>query len=121
MPSGDLWVRRLLITFYFNRNWWGSRTLGLVAQVYWSNLAAAAGSTVQDGTASPSTPSWAQRLAGPMFTDFAEETVLNGVPFGGAAGVVAHGHPQTKPVHQLFLQDIFPGAHPGAVTAAAVG
>src|ERR1017187_1743767 len=62
-----------------------------------------------------------QRLAGPVFTDFAEERVLNGVPFGGTAGVVAHGHPQTKPVHQLFLQDIFPGAHPGAVTAAAVG
>jgi hypothetical protein len=62
-----------------------------------------------------------QRLAGPVFTDFAEETVLNGIPFGGAAGVVAHGHPQTKPVHQLLLQDILPGAHPGAVAAAAVG
>ncbi len=42
-----------------NRSWCGSRRLGLVVQVYWSNLAAAAGSTVQDGTASPSTPSWA--------------------------------------------------------------
>ena len=28
---------------------------------------------------------------GPIFTDFAEETVLNGIPFGSARRVMANG------------------------------
>ena len=62
-----------------------------------------------------------QRLACPMFADLAEETMLDGIPFGSAGGEVAHGHLQIKAIGDLLLEGPFPGAHPRPVAAAAVG
>ena len=62
-----------------------------------------------------------QRLPCPMRADFAEEPMLNRIPFRRARWEVANGDCQTKPVGHLFLQSPFPGAHARAVASAAVG
>ena len=62
-----------------------------------------------------------QRLPSPVFADFAEEPMLNGIPFGGAGGVMAHDEFQIKSIDDLLLEGIFPRAHPSAIAAAAVG
>ena len=48
-----------------------------------------------------------QRLACPMFANFAEETTLDGIPFGSAGGEMAHGHLQIKAIGDLLLEGPF--------------
>ena len=56
-----------------------------------------------------------------MFADLAEETVLDGIPLGGAGGVVADGGFQLEWIHHLPLEGVLPGAYSSPVAAAAVG
>ena len=62
-----------------------------------------------------------QRLAGPMFADFTEEPMLNRIPFGSTGRIMANRDLQIEWIGQLLLESVFPGAHPGAVAAAAIG
>jgi len=62
-----------------------------------------------------------QGLAGPVFTNWTEEAVLDGIPLRRACRVVADGNGEPERDNQLLMQFPFPGANPGAVTAAAVG
>ena len=62
-----------------------------------------------------------QGLAGPVLADLTEDAVLNGIPFGGAGGVVADRHGQSKAVNELFLERTFPEPAPGPVAAPTVG
>ena len=45
-----------------------------------------------------------QGLAGPILGDFAEKTVLNGIPLGSPGGIVANHDFNPKLVGQLLLQ-----------------
>jgi hypothetical protein len=62
-----------------------------------------------------------QRDAGPVFADFAEESVFDGIPLGSAGGVVTDGDREPAGVHQAFLQRPLPGATPIAIAAPAIG
>jgi len=57
----------------------------------------------------------------PGLTDFAEQPMFDGIPFGGACWIVTNRHNQTQAIRDLVLQMIFPGSGYGAVTAAAIG
>ena len=48
-----------------------------------------------------------QRLPSPMFADFAEEPMLNRIPFRSACGVMAHGDFQLKWISDLLLRAYF--------------
>ncbi|OWK43309.1 TPR repeat-containing protein [Fimbriiglobus ruber] len=61
-----------------------------------------------------------QGLAGPVDADKAEQPMLNRVPLGATAGVVAHRHLQVEGVSQPFLQLTLPHPRPTAITATRV-
>src|SRR6185369_11347635 len=62
-----------------------------------------------------------KRLGGPVFGDFGEESVLDGIPFGSARGVVSNGYCEAKAVAELGLQFGFPGTGTATITAAGIG
>ena len=62
-----------------------------------------------------------KRLGGPVFGDFGEQAVLDGIPFGSAGGVMGNGYCEPKAVAELGLQFGFPGAGTATVAAAGIG
>jgi hypothetical protein len=59
----------------------------------------------------------AQGATGPGFADFAKETMLYRIPFGGTGRIMTDGDDQTETIRHLFLQPILP--QPTASTIAA--
>src|SRR6266850_5278891 len=62
-----------------------------------------------------------ERLGSPVFGDFGEQAVLDGIPFGSAGGVVSNGYGEPKAVAELALKFGFPGAGTATVAAASIG
>ena len=62
-----------------------------------------------------------QGLARPVARNLGEEAVLNGIPFGGAGGIVGHGEGERIGVGQLGLDLGFPGVTAATVAAAGIG
>jgi len=62
-----------------------------------------------------------QGLARPVARDLGEEAVLDGVPFGGAGGIVGDGDGEPIGVGQLGLDLGFPGVTAATVAAAGIG
>jgi len=58
-----------------------------------------------------------ERFARPVFGDFGEEPMLDGIPLGSASGVVSDGDVEMKAIGELSLQFRFPS--PAATTVAA--
>src|SRR2546427_10643914 len=58
-----------------------------------------------------------ERVASPVFGDFGEEAMLDGIALGSASGVVSDGDVEMKAIGELSLQFRFPG--PAATTVAA--
>jgi len=52
---------------------------------------------------------------------FGEETMLDGIPFGSAGGIVSDGYGQGKGVNQLGLELGFPGVTAATVAAPGIG
>lgn len=59
--------------------------------------------------------------ARPVFADLAEETMLDGIPFGGAGGKVTDGDRELIAVDQLLLEGPLPGPRPIAVAPTPIG
>ena len=57
----------------------------------------------------------------PVFGNFGEESMLNGVPFGSASGIVSDSDSEMKAVGELRLEFGFPSPPATAVAAAGVG
>ena len=62
-----------------------------------------------------------ERLTGPVFGDFREESMLNGVPLGSAGRIVSDGDVEIEGIGELRLDFGFPTAATTAVAAAGVG
>jgi len=62
-----------------------------------------------------------ERLGDPVFGDFGEQAVFDGIPFGSAGGVVGNGDCESKAVAELGLKFSFPGAGTTTVAAASIG
>jgi len=62
-----------------------------------------------------------KRFRGPVFGNFGEQAVLDGIPFGSAGGVVGNGYCEPKAVAELALKLGFPSASTAAVAAAGIG
>ena len=60
-------------------------------------------------------------LASPLLADFGEESVLDRIPLGGTAWVVANGDGESEGIGEPLLQGVFPKMGVGAVAAAVVG
>jgi len=54
-----------------------------------------------------------RRLGGPVFGDFGEQAVLDGIPFGSAGGVMSNGYGEPEAVAELGLKFGLPGAGSG--------
>ena len=61
-----------------------------------------------------------ERFPGPVLGDLGEESVLDGVPFGSAGGVVGNGESQPERVCQLRLEFGLPGEASSTIAAAGV-
>ena len=59
-------------------------------------------------------------FASPVVGDLGEETMLNGVPFRSAGGVVGDGESEAVGISQLGLEFCFPSAATITVTAAGI-
>ena len=62
-----------------------------------------------------------KRLGGPVFGDLGEQAVLDGVPFGGAGGVMSNGDREAKTVAELALQFGLPSTGTATVAATGIG
>lgn len=62
-----------------------------------------------------------ERLTGPVFGDFREESMLNGIPLGSAGGIVSDSELEVEGIGELRLDFGFPGAATTAVAAPGVG
>lgn len=62
-----------------------------------------------------------ERFTRPVFRDFREETVLNGVPLGSAGGVVSDRDVEGEAVGELGLQLRFPSAAAATIATTRVG
>ena len=60
-------------------------------------------------------------FASPVFGNFREQSMLNGIPFGSARGIVSDSDSEVKAVGELRLEFGFPSPPPTAVAAAGVG
>ena len=60
-------------------------------------------------------------FTGPVFGNFGEESMLNGIPFGSASGIVSDSDSEVKAVGELSLEFSFPSPPPIAVAAAGIG
>jgi hypothetical protein len=56
----------------------------------------------------------------PVFGDFREKPMLDGVPLGCTGGIVGHGEGEAEGIGELRLEFGFPGATPVAIAAARV-
>ena len=63
----------------------------------------------------------AQRVAGPVLADLAEQAMVDGVPLGGAAGVVTNGDLEVVRINEAGLECILEAADARRVAAAGVG
>src|SRR6266852_1310974 len=63
----------------------------------------------------------AQRHAGPVAADLAEQAMLNRVPLATAGGIVAHSHGQSETIADLDLQALLPGSDLTPVAATGIG
>jgi len=54
------------------------------------------------------------------FTHLTEEAVFDGIPLGGAGGIVADGDRDGERIDQLFLEFPLPRPDPSPVAAAAI-
>ena len=61
-----------------------------------------------------------ERLSSPVLGDLAEEPVLDGIPLGGAGGVVGDGDAEAEGIAELLLEGALPGSNSVSVAAAAV-
>ena len=61
-----------------------------------------------------------QRLSGPVLGDFREEAMLDGIPLGGAGGIVSDGHRKMEAIAELELEVGFPGPATAPIAAAIV-
>jgi hypothetical protein len=61
-----------------------------------------------------------QRLGSPVFGDLGEQTMLDGIPFGGAGRVVSDRNGESEGIAQPSLDFGFPGPGSATVTAARV-
>src|ERR1035437_943096 len=59
-------------------------------------------------------------FASPVFADWAEQAVLDGIPLGSARGIVADGNRETERSADCVLNRFPPGAASRAVTSSAV-
>src|SRR5437899_3746714 len=55
-----------------------------------------------------------------MLADLAKEAMLDGIPLGGAGGIMTDRDAQLIGIHQLFLQGEFPGATARTIAASTV-
>ena len=62
----------------------------------------------------------AQGLGGPVFADFAEESMFNRIPLGSTRGIMSHPQTEAMRIAQLLLQGPFPHARTSAITAATI-
>src|SRR5207249_1402492 len=62
-----------------------------------------------------------ERFARPVFGDFGEEPMLDGIPLGSAGGVVSDGDIEMKAIGELRLQFGFPSPAAATIAAARVG
>ncbi len=62
-----------------------------------------------------------ERLTSPLLADLGEETVFDGIPFGGTGGIVADGDEQTEAVDEVFLQGVFPEISVRSIASAIIG
>src|ERR1043166_1926962 len=62
-----------------------------------------------------------ERLGGPVFGDFGEQAVLDGIPLGSAGGVMSNGYGEPEAVAELGLKFGLPGASTAAVAATGIG
>ena len=62
-----------------------------------------------------------RRDARPVFADLAEETMVDGIPLGGAVGIVTDGHRELIAVDQLLLQGPLPGPRLIAIAPTPIG
>ena len=60
-------------------------------------------------------------FASPVFADFAEQAVLDGIPLGSAGWIVTDGNNETERSADGVLKRFPPDAAARAVTSAAVG
>ena len=63
----------------------------------------------------------AQWLAGPVPADLAEQTMLDGIPFGGPGRVVRKSDAQAQAIAQLTLNLSLPGATLSPIAATGIG
>ena len=66
-------------------------------------------------------PVAAQRVAGPVLADLAEQAMVDGVPLGGAAGVVTNGDLEVVRVGEAGLECILEATDAWGVAAAGIG
>ena len=62
-----------------------------------------------------------ERAAGPVAADFAEQAMLDGIPFRASCGIVGEGHFELVEIAEMVLEGVLPGAVAVAVAAAAIG
>ena len=63
----------------------------------------------------------AQRVAGPVLADLAEQAMVDRVPLGGAAGIVTDGNGELVRINETVLEGILEAADSWRVAAAGVG
>lgn len=62
-----------------------------------------------------------ERLPGPVLGDLREQAMLDGIPFGGAGGIVGDGHGEVEAIAELGLEVGFPSPATATIAAAVVG
>ena len=60
-------------------------------------------------------------LPGPVFRDFREEPMLNGIPFGRTGGIVGDGDLEVEGIGKLGLDFRFPSTTTAAIAATRIG
>ena len=61
-----------------------------------------------------------QGTSSPSFADLVEQTVLNGIPFGSAGGIMTDSDGQSKAVRHFLLEVALPNSRTVAVAAPTV-
>ena len=116
-----LWENRVSVEADLLELFWGELDpLRVVARVERAGDGKPGGSTgladeAQDGGVID------QRLTGPAFADLGKEPMLDGIPLGGAGGIMTDGDEQPEAVREFFLQRMLPEIGVGPVAAAVVG
>ena len=98
----------------------GDALAGFIAAAFETRRHALAGGGDGAGDVADDRVVRAQRDAGPVEADEAEEPMLDGVPLRAAAGIMAHRHGKPVGIAQLFLELGFSDAGAAAVRAAGI-